>query len=107
MLWNPELQAQVTKQWTELVAFALLFFVSTIDARAQVRAGIAVGASRQAGGASDLPYLGPPFGGTSIAMLAMVDVPLGSRGASGARRASPVLSAARRSNASQAAATRS
>src|SRR5438445_7756480 len=67
----------------ELVAFASLFFVSAIDARAEVRAGIVVGASRQAGGASDLPYLGPPFGGTSATTLAMVDVPLGSRASVG------------------------
>jgi len=67
----------------ELVACALLFIVSAIDARAQVKAGVAVGGSKQAAGASDLPYLGPPFGGTSIAMLAMVDVPLGSRASVG------------------------
>lgn len=41
---------------------------------AQVTAGGAVGFSTQAKGASDVPYLGPTFGGTSVATIGMVDV---------------------------------
>jgi hypothetical protein len=42
-------------------------------ARAQTTIGVAAGASRQEAGDSDIPYLGPPFGGTSAAVLAMID----------------------------------
>lgn len=42
-------------------------------AAAQTLVGATVGASTQGEGASDLPYLGPPFGGTSAAVLVSVD----------------------------------
>lgn len=42
-------------------------------ASAQTFVAVAAGASTQGEGASDLPYLGPPFGGTSAAIVASVD----------------------------------
>src|SRR6185436_18217028 len=42
-------------------------------AAAQTLVGATVGASTQGEGASDLPYLGPPFGGTTAAVLVSVD----------------------------------
>jgi hypothetical protein len=44
---------------------------------AQVIVGAAVGQSHQAEGKSDSPYLGPGFGGSSLAGIGMVDVPIG------------------------------
>lgn len=66
---------------SQFVPMALVAFVvlgTATDARAQVSLGTAVGASTQTGGKSDLPYLGPPFGGTSTAVLGMVDVAVAS-----------------------------
>jgi len=58
-----------------VVALSLLFS-SAVEVGAQVSVGATLGQSRQSEGASDVPYLGPPFGGTSVAMLGMVDVAL-------------------------------
>jgi hypothetical protein len=46
---------------------------------AQTTVGVVAGASRQEAGASDLPYLGPPFGGTTAAVVGFVDVPFSGR----------------------------
>jgi hypothetical protein len=43
-------------------------------AQAQISALGAAGSSTQAAGASDIPYLGPPFGGTSAALLGGADL---------------------------------
>jgi hypothetical protein len=43
---------------------------------AQTTIGAVAGASRQAAGASDLPYLGPPFGGTTAAFIGLIDFPI-------------------------------
>jgi hypothetical protein len=59
-------------------AVAALALVAAGNASAQTSVGVAVGASRQEAGASDIPYLGPPFGGTSTAFVALVDRPLGA-----------------------------
>lgn len=48
------------------------------DVDAQVVVGAAVGQSHQAEGKSDSPYLGPGFGGSSLAGIGMVDVSIGS-----------------------------
>jgi hypothetical protein len=61
-----------------IVLEALVMLLTAIGACAQVSLSAAVGASTQASGASDLPYLGPPFGGTSTAVLGMVDVAIAS-----------------------------
>lgn len=58
------------------VAFVL---AAACDARAQLTVGMAAGGSRQEAGASDLPALGPPFGGTTVAFVGLVDVPLSRR----------------------------
>src|SRR5438132_9900104 len=50
-----------------------LVFVAARDARAQTTIGVAAGASTQAAGAGDLPYLGPGFGGTSAAVIGLID----------------------------------
>jgi hypothetical protein len=57
------------------IAIVLISLVIVVarDARAQTTIGVAAGASRQAEGASDLPYLGPPFGGTSAAVIGLID----------------------------------
>jgi hypothetical protein len=57
---------------------ALMGF-SSADVDAQVVVGAAVGQSHQAEGKSDSPYLGPGFGGSSLAGIGMVDLPIGSR----------------------------
>ena len=44
------------------------------NAKAQVAIGATVGKSTQESGASDSPYLGPGFGGTSAASVILVDV---------------------------------
>lgn len=53
------------------------FFSASVDA--QVSVGAALGQSHQAEGKSDSPYLGPGFGGSSLAGIGMVDVAIGSR----------------------------
>ena len=57
---------------TRFVVF-LCATVAANGASAQTFVGVAVGASTQGEGASDPPYLGPPFGGTSGAIVVMVD----------------------------------
>lgn len=49
------------------------------DADAQISVGAALGQSSQAAGESDSPYLGPPFGGSSLAGIGMIDAAIGSR----------------------------
>src|SRR5262249_8466864 len=44
-----------------------------IDAGAQTRVGGAVGVSTQADGDNDLPYLGLPFGGTTVGIVGAID----------------------------------
>jgi hypothetical protein len=46
--------------------------------RAQPLVGVTVGVLAQGAGDSDVPYWGPPFGGTSLAALVMLDVPIGT-----------------------------
>jgi opacity protein-like surface antigen len=55
---------------------ASLVISLAVDAHAQVTVGGVAGASHQDAGASDLPYLGPGFGGTSLSLIGLVDVPL-------------------------------
>jgi hypothetical protein len=55
------------------IAAAALSVLPAQEARGQTTVGVAVGASHQEPGANDLPYLGPPFGGTSAALIGMVD----------------------------------
>ena len=59
-----------------LVTFLLL---NATKANAQVLAAAALGQGYQAAGKSDSPYLGPGFGGTSLAGIGMLDVAAGSR----------------------------
>jgi hypothetical protein len=60
------------------VAAAALSVLPAQQARGQTAVGVAAGASRQEPGANDLPYLGPPFGGTAAALIGMVDHRIGS-----------------------------
>jgi len=62
-----------------VVPLVSIFSLSVADAGAQVTVGAALVQSNQGTGASDRPYLGPGFGGTSIAGIGMVDVAVGSR----------------------------
>lgn len=58
------------------IAFAatvILALTAAADARAQVSAGAVIGIGYQGEGADDSPYLGPPFGGTSLAGIGMID----------------------------------
>jgi len=55
------------------IVLMCLVVLAASDARAQTTIGVAAGASRQEAGGSDIPYLGPPFGGTSAAVLGMID----------------------------------
>jgi hypothetical protein len=59
-----------------IVAAALVLVCASSGLRAQPLVGAAVGFSRQGAGDSDLPYLGPPFGGTSLTSMLMLDVPV-------------------------------
>ena len=65
------------------VAVISLFCLSAAEVDAQVTVGAALGQSHQGAGASDLPYLGPGFGGTSLAGVGMIDVAIGSRASVG------------------------
>jgi len=56
-----------------LVVVAALIVLSAAKASAQKIVGGAIGASSQSAGASDIPYLGPPFGGDSISGLGLID----------------------------------
>jgi hypothetical protein len=49
------------------------------DAEAQISVGATVGLSSQSSGASDQPYLGPGFGGTSFSIVIFVDGPDSSK----------------------------
>jgi len=49
----------------------------SVDVDAQVSVGAALGQSHQAEGKSDSPYVGPGFGGDSLAGIGMVDVLIG------------------------------
>src|SRR5207249_1180363 len=55
---------------------ALIGF-SSASLDAQVIVGAALGQSHQAEGKSDSPYLGPGFGGSSLAGIGMIEVPIG------------------------------
>src|SRR5262249_60894179 len=61
-----------------VIAAAALSVLPARQAFGQTTVGVAVGASRQDPGANDIPYLGPPFGGTSAALIGMFDHQLGS-----------------------------
>jgi hypothetical protein len=60
------------------MACVLLALAAGRDAQAQAQTTIAVaaGASRQEAGANDLPYLGLPFGGTTAAIVGLIDFPV-------------------------------
>jgi hypothetical protein len=62
---------------TTAIVLISLLLLSAGEARGQTTIGIAAGASRQTAGVSDLPSLGPPFGGTSAAVLGMIDFGFG------------------------------
>src|SRR5689334_22631091 len=61
-----------------MLAAAAVVLVFAQAARAQT-VGVAAGASRQEAGAADLPYLGPPFGGTAPGLIGFVDFGLRNR----------------------------
>jgi hypothetical protein len=63
------------------IVSAALLTLACIPAEvgAQPLVGATVGVSNQGAGASDAPYLGPPFGGTSLTSIVMVDVPVGEK----------------------------
>jgi opacity protein-like surface antigen len=63
------------------VAVAALFLAALAApaADAQVTAGAAIGQAHQAAGQSDAPYLGPGFGGSSLAGLGMIDIAIRPR----------------------------
>ena len=58
---------------TPAIVLISVLCLAARDARGQTTIGVAAGASRQAAGASDIPYLGPPFGGTSAEVIGMID----------------------------------
>jgi len=58
---------------TVFAATVILALTAAADARAQVSAGAVIGIAQQGEGADDSPYLGPPFGGTSLAGIGMID----------------------------------
>jgi hypothetical protein len=60
-------------------AVVLIAGLAASPADAQVTVGAAVGQSLQAEGTSDSPYLGPGFGGWSLAYIGMIDVAASSR----------------------------
>ena len=63
---------------TKLVIAALIALAGVAaEGRAQPLVGATVGISTQGAGDSDMPYLGPPFGGTSLTSIVMLDVPVG------------------------------
>ena len=63
---------------TKIVIAALIALAGvTAEGRAQPLVGATVGISTQGAGDSDMPYLGPPFGGTSLTSIVMLDVPVG------------------------------
>ena len=61
------------------IATVALLSLTAGEVHAQVLAGAALGASHQAAGNSDSSYLGPGFGGTSLAGIVMIDVGVGRR----------------------------
>ena len=62
-----------------IVAAALVTLAcNPAEVGAQPLVGATVGVSSQGAGASDAPYLGPPFGGTSLTSILMLDVPAGA-----------------------------
>jgi opacity protein-like surface antigen len=62
-----------TRTRIAVAATVILALAAAADAHAQVSAGAAIGIAYQGEGADDSPYLGPPFGGTSPAGIAMID----------------------------------
>jgi hypothetical protein len=62
-----------------VVAVIALIGFSAASVDAQVAVGAALGQSHQAEGKSEFPYLGPGFGGSSLAGIGMVDLSIGSR----------------------------
>jgi len=71
------------RQYARTILVFSLLSIAAADAAAQMTAGVVVGASNQAAGASSLPSLGPGFGGTAFAIVADVDRPLRSHFALG------------------------
>jgi hypothetical protein len=65
------------------IVAASFFALSTAKAYAQVTAGAVIGPSTQSAGASDEPYRGPGFGGTSFAGVGMIDFQIGSHASFG------------------------
>jgi hypothetical protein len=61
---------------TRVFVLASLVLAAATGAQAQMAVSGAVGGSTQSAGASDIPYLGPPFGGTSVAIVGGVDFPI-------------------------------
>src|SRR4051812_2356564 len=60
-------------------AMVAIVVAAGTDVDAQVRAGAVLGQSGQAAGDDDSPYLGPPFGGSSLAGITMIDAEIGRR----------------------------
>jgi hypothetical protein len=54
----------------------LVSIAAAAHVSAQAMIGVVAGGSRQEAGASDLPYLGPPFGGTTAAFIGLIDFPI-------------------------------
>jgi hypothetical protein len=65
------------------VAALVLAGLAAPEAEAQVTVGAAIGQAHQASGQSDSPYLGPGFGGSSLAGVGMIDVSIQPRVAVG------------------------
>jgi hypothetical protein len=61
------------------LAVVALVVAPAAGAAAQVSVSAAIGQSRQSEGTSDSPYLGPAFGGSSLAGIGMIDVAARSR----------------------------
>jgi hypothetical protein len=58
---------------TAIAIMTVLAAGAAMPAAAQTVVGAAAGGSRQEAGKSDLPFLGPPFGGTALGLVAFVD----------------------------------
>src|ERR1043165_7631841 len=63
---------------TLIVASAICLGFSAAPVDAQVIVGATLGQSHQSEGKSDSPYLGPGFGGSSLAAIGMIDAAISS-----------------------------
>jgi hypothetical protein len=85
---------------TAAAACLALALLTGRDAHAQTTIGIAAGASRQEPGDSDIPYLGPAYGGTVAAVVGMIDFRLSNRATVGGEVSFPAALSADQSQRS-------